>query len=92
MNKRQFWRKNILDVFNRMTEKKSDGTSRYKLPLNLNYNKSSVYNITKGIGPAKMLQECSCIVWNEILMTILHKRTLEAANRTLKDCVQISSS
>ena len=57
--------------------------SAFKLPLNLNHEEFPVCNISKGSGQAKVLQECSLIVWDECTMS--HKRALEALNRTLQD-------
>ena len=59
------------------------GHSTFKLPLNLAHDAEPVCNIPKGSGQAKVLQQCSVIVWDECTMS--HKRAFEALDRTLKD-------
>jgi ATP-dependent DNA helicase PIF1 len=57
--------------------------SAFKLPLNLVHSESPLCNITRGTGTAKVLQECTLIVWDECTMS--HKSALEALDRTLQD-------
>ena len=57
--------------------------SAFKLPLNMNHSENVTCNISKGSGKAKVLQQCSLIVWDECTMS--HKRALEALDKTLQD-------
>ena len=57
--------------------------SAFKLPLNMSHSENVTCNISKGTGKAKVLQQCSLIVWDECTMS--HKRALEALNTTLQD-------
>jgi len=58
--------------------------SALKLPLNLAHGDAApVCNISKGSGQARVLQQCSMIIWDEC--TMAHKRALEALNSTLQD-------
>ncbi|XP_024893165.1 uncharacterized protein LOC112468279, partial [Temnothorax curvispinosus] len=57
--------------------------STFKLPLNMAHEEYPVCNISKRSGQAKVLQECSVIIWDECTMS--HKQALEALNRTLQD-------
>ena len=57
--------------------------SAFKLPLNMNHSENVTCNISKGSGKAKVLEQCSLIVWDECTMS--HKRALEALNNTLQD-------
>ncbi|CAF3348294.1 unnamed protein product [Rotaria sp. Silwood2] len=57
--------------------------SALKLPLNLTQCEAPLCNISKGIGEAKVLQECKLIVWDEC--TMAHRQALEARDRTLQD-------
>jgi hypothetical protein len=40
-------------------------------------------NISKNLPMAKVLQQCKLIVWDEC--TMVHKKSLETLDRTLKD-------
>ena len=55
----------------------------FKLPLDLIRNDTAMCNISKGTGNARLLDQCSLIVWDEC--TMAHKNALEALNRTLMD-------
>lgn len=57
--------------------------SALKLPLNYNVNETPTCNISNGSGTAKVLQQCSIIIWDEC--TMAHKKSVEALDRTLKD-------
>lgn len=57
--------------------------STLKLPLNLTQCEAPICNISKGIGEAKVLQECELLVWDECTMS--HKRALETMDRILQD-------
>ena len=57
--------------------------SAFKLPLNMNHSENVTCNISKGSGKAKVLQQCSLIVWDECTMS--HKRALEALDNVLQD-------
>ncbi|XP_050338247.1 uncharacterized protein LOC126764623 [Bactrocera neohumeralis] len=57
--------------------------SALKLPLNLQIHESPVCNISKQSAMAQVLKKCKLIIWDEI--TMAHKRSLEALDRTLRD-------
>jgi hypothetical protein len=57
--------------------------STLKLPLNLAHEVEPVCNISKGSGQAKVLQQCSVIIWDECTMS--HRHAFEALDKTLKD-------
>ncbi len=57
--------------------------SAFKLPLNLVHTETPTCNISKGTDAAAVLKECQLIVWDEC--TMVHKRALEALDRTLRD-------
>jgi hypothetical protein len=56
--------------------------SAYKLPLNLAHGDHPVCDISKGSGQAKVLQQCTAIIWDEC--TMAHKNALEALHHTLQ--------
>eukprot|EP00106_Octopus_bimaculoides_P009157 XP_014776599.1 PREDICTED: uncharacterized protein LOC106873663 [Octopus bimaculoides] len=60
----------------------------FKLSLNLNYNETSICNITRGDNLAKLLEETSFIVWVEC--TTAHEQGFEALDKTLQDIRQNS--
>jgi len=55
----------------------------FKLPLNLAHGDHPVCDISKGSGQAKVLQQCTAIIWDEC--TMAHKKALEALHHTLQD-------
>jgi hypothetical protein len=57
--------------------------STFKLPLNLAHGDRPVCDIAKGTGRAKVIEQCSIIIWDEC--TMAHKRALEALHCTLQD-------
>ena len=57
--------------------------SAFKLPLNLAHGDHPVCDISKGSGQAKVLQQCTAIIWDEC--TMAHKKALEALHHTLQD-------
>lgn len=57
--------------------------SMFKLPIDLNHNKTLVYNIKKNLLLAKVLADLVLIVWDECIMA--HKSGVEALDRTLRD-------
>jgi hypothetical protein len=57
--------------------------SAFKLPLNLAHGDHPVCDISKGSGQAKVLQQCTAIIWDEC--TVAHKEALEALHHTLQD-------
>jgi len=57
--------------------------SAFKLPLNLAHGDHPVCDISKGSGQAKLLQQCTAIIWDECRMA--HKKALEALHHTLQD-------
>jgi len=57
--------------------------SAFKLPLNLAHGDHPVCDISKGSGQAKVLQQCTAIIWDEC--TMAHKKPLEALHHTLQD-------
>ncbi|XP_041451331.1 ATP-dependent DNA helicase pif1-like [Drosophila obscura] len=57
--------------------------SALKLPLNMKADDNPTCNISKRSAMARVLQQCSLIVWDEC--TMANKKSLEALNRTLKD-------
>lgn len=57
--------------------------SAFKLPLNLASTDNPTCNITKDSEKAKVLKNCTLIVWNECTMT--YKAAFEALDVTLKD-------
>ncbi|UYV67468.1 hypothetical protein LAZ67_5000717 [Cordylochernes scorpioides] len=57
--------------------------SLFKLPLNLYDDELAVCNIAKQSATAKILQQCSLLIWDEC--TMAHRRSIEALDRTLKD-------
>ena len=57
--------------------------STLKLPLDLTHHETPMYNISKGTGQAKVLQECELIVWDDC--TMAHRQALGALDRTLQD-------
>ncbi|CAK1579253.1 unnamed protein product [Parnassius mnemosyne] len=46
-------------------------------------NETPTFNISKNSAMAKVLQQCKLIMWDEC--TIVHTKSLEALDRTLKD-------
>ena len=58
-------------------------TAHSTLKLPLTRTESPTCNIGKGIGIAKVLQECHLIVWDEC--TMMHKHGFEALDRTLQN-------
>lgn len=57
--------------------------STFKLPFNLNTTEYPVCHISKKSARAKILQECSVIVWDEC--TMAHRKAIEALDRTMQD-------
>ncbi|XP_076299884.1 uncharacterized protein LOC143218540 [Lasioglossum baleicum] len=57
--------------------------SAFKLPLNLNLATDTLCNIGKKSGMATVLKKCKIIIWDEC--TMIHKKGLEALDRTLRD-------
>ncbi|XP_043259365.1 uncharacterized protein LOC122403185 [Colletes gigas] len=57
--------------------------SALKLPLNLQVVEEPTCNISRNSAMGKVLQCCKIIIWDEC--TMVHKRALEAVNRTMKD-------
>jgi hypothetical protein len=57
--------------------------SAFKLPLNLAHGDRPVYDISKGSGQAKVLKQCTAIIWDKC--TMAHKKALEALHHTLQD-------
>jgi len=57
--------------------------SAFKLPLNIQNNPDSVWNIKKQSSMATVLKEYKIIILDECTMS--HKHWLEAMNRTSKD-------
>ncbi|UYV61785.1 hypothetical protein LAZ67_1006539 [Cordylochernes scorpioides] len=57
--------------------------SLFKLPLNLYDDELAVCNIAKQSATAKILQQCSLLIWDEC--TMAHRCSIEALDRTLKD-------
>jgi hypothetical protein len=55
----------------------------FKLPLNLWHGDHPVCDTSKGSGQAKVLQQCTAIIWDEC--TMAHKKALEALHHTLQD-------
>jgi len=55
----------------------------FKLPLNLAHGDHPVCDISKGSGQAKVLQQCTTIIWDKC--TMAHKKALEALHHTLQD-------
>ncbi|XP_036347381.1 uncharacterized protein LOC118756745, partial [Rhagoletis pomonella] len=55
----------------------------FKIPLNLDINETPVCAVSRNSEKAKILAECSLIVWDEC--TMAHKKAVEAVNRTLQD-------
>lgn len=55
----------------------------FKLPLSYVFNESPVCNIPKQSGTAKLLRNCSLIIWDE--STMANKLSFEALERTLRD-------
>jgi len=59
-----------------------DGERTAHVMFKLICDNSGVCNISKQSSTAKVLQQCSLIVWNE--STMFQKTSVEAFNRTLK--------
>ncbi|KAG8239489.1 hypothetical protein J437_LFUL019012 [Ladona fulva] len=57
--------------------------SALQLPINLAQMETPVCNISKGSGKSKILKSCKILVWDEC--TMMHKKGLEALDRTMKD-------
>ena len=57
--------------------------SAFKIPLNLFATDEPMCSIKRGSATATLLRQCTAIFWDEA--TMMHKRALEAVNRTLKD-------
>ncbi|GFT86610.1 ATP-dependent DNA helicase pif1 [Trichonephila clavipes] len=57
--------------------------SALKLPLNIQTINTPTCNISKTSGMGKVLQKCKVIVWDEC--TMIHKKSLEALDRSLQD-------
>ncbi|UYV76607.1 hypothetical protein LAZ67_14001436 [Cordylochernes scorpioides] len=57
--------------------------SLFKLPLNLYDDELAVCNIAKQSATAKILQQCSLLIWDEC--TMAHRCSIEALDRTLRD-------
>lgn len=57
--------------------------SGLKLPLNVNEQEFPVCDIAKSSSRAQILKICNAIIWDEF--TMAHKKSFEAADRTLKD-------
>ncbi|GFS97744.1 ATP-dependent DNA helicase [Trichonephila clavipes] len=57
--------------------------SALKLPLNIQTIDTPTCNISKTSGMGKVLQKCKVIVWDEC--TMIHKKSLEALDRSLQD-------
>ncbi|XP_017468423.1 PREDICTED: uncharacterized protein LOC108360582 isoform X2 [Rhagoletis zephyria] len=57
--------------------------SMFKIPLNVTEEISSICNIPKQSSTAKLMQECSLIVWDEA--TMAHKSGVDALDKTLQD-------
>lgn len=58
--------------------------SALKLPLNhIQSKETPIYNISKNSAVSKVLQQCKLIVW--VQCTIVHKKSLEVLDRTIKD-------
>lgn len=57
--------------------------SMFKIPLDLDINETPVCAISRNSEKAKILAECSLIVWDEC--TMANKKAVEAVNRTLQD-------
>ncbi|XP_036343268.1 ATP-dependent DNA helicase PIF1-like [Rhagoletis pomonella] len=55
----------------------------FKIPLNVTEEISSICNIPKQSSTAKLMQECSLIVWDEA--TMAHKSGVDALDKTLQD-------
>jgi len=55
----------------------------FKLPLNLAQGDHPVCDISKGFRQAKVLQQCTAIIWDEC--TMAHKKALESLHHTLHD-------
>ncbi|GFV46162.1 ATP-dependent DNA helicase [Trichonephila clavipes] len=54
-----------------------------KVPLNVHTNPDAMCNMKKHSGMAEVLRKCKIILWDEC--TMVHKHSLEALDRTLKD-------
>ena len=57
--------------------------SALKLPLNIQFIETPMWNISKTSIMGKVLQKCKLIVWDEF--TMAHKISLEALDRSLQD-------
>ncbi|GFR63719.1 ATP-dependent helicase [Elysia marginata] len=57
--------------------------SAFKLPLTLTKEEYPLCRVKKNSVPAKVLQQCTLIVWDECTMS--HKHAIEALNNTLRD-------
>ncbi|GFX31329.1 ATP-dependent DNA helicase [Trichonephila clavipes] len=57
--------------------------SALKLPWNIQTINTPTCNISKTSGMRKILQKCKVIVWDEC--TMIHKKSLEALDRSLQD-------
>lgn len=55
----------------------------FKIPINLDSTESPVCNLSRNSDRAKVIKDCSLIVWDEC--TMAHRKALEAVNRTLQD-------
>lgn len=62
------------------------GIPSLKLSLNVNHTETPACNICKNSGIAAVLKTSSLILCNySIICTIVHKKSFEALDRTLKD-------
>jgi hypothetical protein len=57
--------------------------SAFKLPLYLAHGDHPVCDILKGSGQAKVLQQCTAIIWDKC--TMAHKKALQALHHMLQD-------
>jgi hypothetical protein len=62
--------------------------SRFKIPIDL--HDESTCNITQQMKMAKLVRKVDLIIWDEASM--MHRRTFEAVDRTLRDLMQLDDT
>ncbi|GBP42624.1 ATP-dependent DNA helicase pif1 [Eumeta japonica] len=58
----------------------------FKIPIDLDRTENPVCNISRNSNKAKVLRDCSLIVWDEC--TMANRKAIEALDRTLRDIKQ----
>jgi len=62
--------------------------SRFKIPIDI--HDESTCNITQQMKVAELVHKVDLIIWDETSM--MHRRTFEAVDRTLRDLMQLDDA